>query len=278
MSNLAKGLLLTVWVGVVLYAVQYIFAYGFVFLLGGKLSSSPVYTTIYNALIYVTSFLIILFCTPKISSKIRCLRCTKPAPNPAPNPNPNPNQKPAPATTTKSSIANEPRESTPANYSTRAELGLTSSFTWTDIGLSVVGFVVYLFLAGFFTRLMSQIFPWFDMTEIQNVGYSNLVTPIDKLLAIFSLVIVAPIAEEAIFRGWLYGKLRAKLGIIYSILLTSLLFGIMHGQWNVGVNVFAMSLVLCIMREITGTIYSGIFLHMLKNAVAFYLLFIIGIR
>ena len=48
----------------------------------------------------------------------------------------------------------------------------------------------------------------------------------------------------------------------------------MHGQWNVGINVFAMSIVLCVMREITGSIYSGILLHMLKNMLAFYLLYI----
>ena len=50
----------------------------------------------------------------------------------------------------------------------------------------------------------------------------------------------------------------------------------MHGQWNVGVNVFAMSIVLCTLREITGTIYAGILLHMLKNTIAFVLVYIVG--
>ena len=91
--------------------------------------------------------------------------------------------------------------------------------------------------------------------------------------------------EEVIFRGWLYGKLRQKLsgktseitGIIISILLVSLLFGIVHMQWNVGVNVFALSVVLCVLREITGTIYSGILVHMLKNGIAFYFLYVAGV-
>ena len=65
--------------------------------------------------------------------------------------------------------------------------------------------------------------------------------------------------------------------MIISILLVSLLFGIVHLQWNVGVNVFAMSIVMCLMREITGTIHAGILMHMLKNGIAFYLLFVLGV-
>jgi membrane protease YdiL (CAAX protease family) len=59
-----------------------------------------------------------------------------------------------------------------------------------------------------------------------------------------------------------------------AILITSVLFGIMHGQWKVGVTVFAMSIGMCVMRELTGTIWSGIILHMIKNGIAFFFLFV----
>ena len=72
------------------------------------------------------------------------------------------------------------------------------------------------------------------------------------------------------------GKVSDLWAMIISIFLVSLTFGIVHLQWNVGVNVFAMSIVLCGLREITGTIYAGILLHMLKNGVAFYLLYVLG--
>ena len=62
-----------------------------------------------------------------------------------------------------------------------------------------------------------------------------------------------------------------------AILLVSALFGAVHLQWNVGVNVFSVSVVLCILRELTGTIYSGIIVHMIKNGVAFFLVYILGI-
>lgn len=158
--------------------------------------------------------------------------------------------------------------------SSRTELGLRGLPTWTDIGLAPVGFIVYFILAALLTAVFT-IFPWFNLGETQDVGFNNLFSISDRLIAFFALVIVAPIAEEIIFRGFLYGKLRSRLNILPAMLIVSLAFGAMHGQWNVGVNVFALSLVLCTLREITGTTYSGILLHMLKNGLAFYMLYVI---
>ena len=163
-------------------------------------------------------------------------------------------------------------------------LGLKDWPTWTDIGLAPVGFFVYLLLAAGLTALFS-LFPWFNAEEVQEVGFSFYITGFDRAIAFVVLVIVAPLAEEIIFRGWLYDKLRGKflekysnaISIVVSNLLVSILFGIVHLQWNVGVNVFALSVVACALREITGTIHAGIILHMLKNGVAFYLLYVLGI-
>ncbi|MBR2855384.1 CPBP family intramembrane metalloprotease [Candidatus Saccharibacteria bacterium] len=163
-------------------------------------------------------------------------------------------------------------------------IGLSDWPTWTDIGLAPVGFIVYMILAAIMVGIFSQ-FSWFNPDEVQQVGFNHFVLGFDRILAFLTLVVVAPVSEEIIFRGWLYGKMREKIALEYSntfsiiasSLLVSLLFGIIHMQWNVSVNVFAMSLVLCAMREITGTIYSGILLHMIKNGVAFWILYVMGL-
>ncbi|MBQ3352981.1 CPBP family intramembrane metalloprotease [Candidatus Saccharibacteria bacterium] len=164
------------------------------------------------------------------------------------------------------------------------ELGFKNYPTWTDIGLAVVGFLIYLVVSAGIMYLFS-LFPWFNAEETQNVGFSYYLIGFDRLVAFVTLVVVAPIAEEIIFRGWLYGKMRNALlsqlsdqaSMIISILLVSILFGLLHMQWNVGVNVFALSLVLCGLREVTGTIHAGIMLHMVKNGVAFYMLYVLGV-
>lgn len=164
---------------------------------------------------------------------------------------------------------------------TRESLGLRGLPTWTDIGLAPVGFVVSLLLAAGLVWVFGTLFPWFDAAEAQNVGFDLRAGGFDRIVTFVTLVVIAPIAEEVIFRGWLYGRLRGKLagkvgervGMVISAVLVSLLFGIVHLQWNVGVNVFAMSLVLCAMREITGTVYAGILMHMIKNGLALWLLY-----
>ena len=164
-------------------------------------------------------------------------------------------------------------------------LGIDKWVTWTDIGLSIGGIVVYFILAAILLSIFS-IFPWFNAEQAQNIGFNTNLYGFERMLAFLTLVVVAPIAEELIFRGYLYGKMREKFSqitseiwsVIISALLVSVVFGIVHMQWNVGVNVFAMSLVACALREYTGTIYAGIMLHMIKNGLAFYFLFVLGIN
>lgn len=158
---------------------------------------------------------------------------------------------------------------------TREELGLRSTPTWTDIGLSLVGFIASALLAWVLTWIFTLI-PGFDAEQAQDVGFSYFLSGGERAIAFLMLVVIAPIVEEIIFRGWLYGKLRARLGMVASILITSALFGLVHMQWNVGVNVFALSVVCCVLREVTGTIYAGILTHMIKNGVAFYLVYVMG--
>ena len=238
-----------VWVGASVIVSQLAVGYLMIWIIGAEEFGKPVSTAIFSALSYVVAMLLIII-VPWLISRRRSKKKGLPA------------------------------EGKEAELRT---LGLFGWPTWTDVGLAPVGFIVYALLAGGIVALFS-LFPWFDAEEVQEVGFSYYVSGGDRVLAFLTLVVVAPIAEEIVFRGWLYGKMREKIAseysnkvsMVVSILLVSLLFGAVHGQWNVGVNVFAMSVVLCGLREITGTIYAGILLHMLKNGVAFWMLYMMG--
>lgn len=160
-------------------------------------------------------------------------------------------------------------------YTTREELGATRLPSWGDIGLAPVAFIVYFLASALLVYVASQIIPGFDVSQVQYVGFSRLSRSYEYVLAFTTLIVIAPVAEELLFRGFLYGKLRQRLPIWLAAVVTSLVFGFVHGQWNVGVDVFALSLVLCSLREITGNIWAGMLLHMLKNSVAFFMIFIV---
>lgn len=154
----------------------------------------------------------------------------------------------------------------------KTSLGVQRPPSFTDIGLAPVGYIAYIIMATAITAIM-QVFPWFDANQPQDVGFGYFLSSWDRVFAMIATVFVAPVAEEIIMRGWLYGKLRDKWSIPIAIILTSLLFAVLHGQWNVGINVFILSIILCGLREITGTVWSGILLHILSNGIAFYLLY-----
>lgn len=156
----------------------------------------------------------------------------------------------------------------------RQELGLARLISWGDIGISTVGFIGYLLLSAVLLYIVTLVFPGFNGAEVQNTGFGNVSQRHEFILAFLTLVVVAPLAEEILFRGYLYGKLRKTAPVWLAMILTSILFAAIHGQWNVAVDVFALSIILCILRETTKSIWAGILLHMIKNGIAFYLLFI----
>lgn len=155
-----------------------------------------------------------------------------------------------------------------------ALLGLSRLVTWTDIGLAPVVFIVYTLIVSSLLALIAAWIPSFPIDQTQDVGFQAFGTQFDNILAFVTLVIMAPLAEEVLFRGYLYGKLKGHVPAIVAAIATSLLFGLAHMQWNVGIDVFVLSLILCGLRSLTGSIWAGILVHMIKNGIAYYLLFI----
>lgn len=164
---------------------------------------------------------------------------------------------------------------------TKQEIGVQRGPIWRDIWLTPFIYTGYLILSGIGVFVVMQLLPSVDMTQAQSVGFADLVHRYEYILAFLTLVVAAPVAEETLFRGYLQGKLRQLAPFWLTALLTSVVFAVLHLpgggdslQWNVAVDVFILSIVLCLLREKTGSIWAGILLHMLKNGIAFYFLFI----
>jgi len=157
---------------------------------------------------------------------------------------------------------------------TKRELGAARLPSWMDIVLGPVSFLPYLLLSGGLLLVVKSLLPEANLAEKQELGFSTNIFGAELAFAFILFVIIAPLIEELLFRGYLYGKLRPRVGLIASMLLVSISFAVLHGQLNVGIDTFALSIVLCLLREFTGSIWAGVLLHATKNGLAFYLLFI----
>jgi len=157
----------------------------------------------------------------------------------------------------------------------RTVLGIHKELRWRDIGLSLPAVVIYFVATTATLFLAMQFLPWMNVDQVQETGLS-IVAPGGELIWIFLLlVVVGPIVEELIFRGYLYGKIRAaRVPFWLTAIIVSVLFGLAHMQWNVGIDTFVLSMVMCFARELTGTIWTGVLMHMIKNGIAYYFLFI----
>lgn len=154
------------------------------------------------------------------------------------------------------------------------DIGLQRFPSWLELVLAPAGFVVYLIVSAVLTYLAMQFLTFINFEQVQETGFGQLGLQYEYIVAFIMLVIVAPVAEEVLFRGYLLGKLRQYAPLWVAILVTSLLFAAVHGAWNVGIDVFALSIVLCVLRVWLKSLWAPIMVHMLKNGVAFYFLFI----
>jgi hypothetical protein len=90
-------------------------------------------------------------------------------------------------------------------------------------------------------------------------------------LLVLAIVVLAPLMEETLFRGFLFeGILHSRLGRVGAIVLTSLLWSLTHVQYDAyGIaTIFVGGLFLGYVRLRTGSLYATMFLHGLMNLVA----------
>jgi len=86
-----------------------------------------------------------------------------------------------------------------------------------------------------------------------------------------ALVLAAPLAEEFLFRGFLFrGMAESPLGPWGTIVLTSLLWTLLHLQydWYGMASVFVLGLALGYARHRTGSLYAPLVMHGFGNLVA----------
>ncbi len=140
------------------------------------------------------------------------------------------------------------------------------------LGWSVLAFPLYLIASTFISNVVAGLFR-VDLLQQQNIGYTS-PSGYELALIFVALVCLAPFVEEVLFRGFLFRAFRETFGFWVGAVGVSLLFAVAHGQANVGIDVFVLSMFLCYLREKTDSLWPSIALHALKNLVAFVVLFI----
>lgn len=136
---------------------------------------------------------------------------------------------------------------------------------------AALGLMVAATLAVF--AIISIITPDVNLDQAQDVVFTKATAWPEIVLAFVALIIIAPIVEESIFRGLMLPAFAKKFGIVVAAIVTSILFGAVHGQLNVGIVTFILGLLLAWVYYKTRSLWPAIILHSLKNLIAFILIF-----
>ena len=156
-------------------------------------------------------------------------------------------------------------------------IGLGRRPVWNDVWRATGGFVVFYALLIIAGVILGLLFPNFSTNQTQNLGFNNINTGTQNTLAFLALVVLPPLGEEPLVRGYLYSGLRKHFSFKRAMLITSLLFGLAHLEfgsggplvWGAAIDTFILSVVLVYLRENTGALWAGMLVHFLNNIVAF---------
>jgi uncharacterized protein len=135
----------------------------------------------------------------------------------------------------------------------------SSAFGWIFAAL-----VAYLVLTSIYTVLVDP--PSEQLPSGLEDADQNL------LLAIATgmlLIVVAPLAEEIFFRGFLYQAFRNSFGVLPGALLSALIFGAIHFEFFKLVQLAILGVILALLFEKTRSLWPPIILHALNNTLAF---------
>ena len=108
--------------------------------------------------------------------------------------------------------------------------------------------------------LISMLAPFLPQSD-----YSSSMEQISRGKSLFMMIlclgILAPMAEEVVFRLMLYYRLRDRFAIWPAALISGIVFGIYHGDVLQGVYAAILGVVMAFVLEYSGSLTSSMFLH-----------------
>lgn len=113
-----------------------------------------------------------------------------------------------------------------------------------------------------------------DVQQAQDLGIRQPQNLSSIFVTFLLLVVMPPVHEEIMFRGFLFHSLRRYSSVIVAAVLTCVLFGMAHLEysnlnWIAAIDTAIFSAFLIYISQRHKSLYSAMALHMLKNSVAF---------
>ena len=149
------------------------------------------------------------------------------------------------------------------------KLGL-NKWQLRNVWICVAVCVFMLGVSAFTTINFKKILDFFDI-HYRPPAFLSLALSCDTtgfILLAIAAAIIAPVAEEILFRRVIYGYIAARVGIAGSVVLTSMLFAMIHDSFAQFPALFLLGVAFQLTYLHFHSLYPAILLHFLNNAAA----------
>lgn len=119
-------------------------------------------------------------------------------------------------------------------------------------------------MAGY-SRIIESVFGEAKQQEIVKIYQETSAVSIRIMLA-FAAVIIAPVVEEVVFRGYIYPVCKRYTGRIIATFFASLFFSAVHFNIPALLPLFILAIILTIAYELSGSLWVPISIHACFNA------------
>ncbi|MCA1553206.1 MAG: CPBP family intramembrane metalloprotease, partial [Chloroflexi bacterium] len=127
-------------------------------------------------------------------------------------------------------------------------------------------FVIAAYAISLVWGVVIRIMNW-PMQESLAPRFGN--DPLAIALGYIGAAIVAPLAEETFFRGFVLGGLRKRFGLIGALLISATFFALLHPPIYIFPIIFGWGILLGLLFVQTGSLVPGILMHATLNSLAF---------
>lgn len=129
---------------------------------------------------------------------------------------------------------------------------------------SVLMIILFTFLCMPLTIVINAISMLFVENTVAALSPQVLEQPFFVML--FFIGIFGPFCEEFVFRGIIYQGYRKTGTVFQAMILSALLFGLMHMNINQAAYAFVIGIIVILLVEATGSIWSSIVFHVIFNS------------
>ena len=127
-------------------------------------------------------------------------------------------------------------------------------------------------IADYVVILLEKIFP--HISDVYEETFNDAINNLNIIVNFTTICIFAPILEEIMCRGLILNRLLSKNKAWVSIIITALIFGVLHMNWAQGLSAFLAGIIISFVYVKTRNLKVCIIGHSINNIIALFFMYV----